>query len=195
MWLTAHSSTASSSDINWAEILAVCANIAVVLVAVASLYIALLALRHQRDHDNRVIRHEQTMAEPYVQWKFGFSDDGFVEISLTNVGPGAARFVRSELVQHGKIFNKWTWQNIFDAVCQGATAETIDPMYTMPKTIFSNSTVTLMKIRIPGVPAKHLLRRFSEDIEIRYIYRSLFDQTEKVAQWLNLSTSSPNPGK
>lgn len=66
----------SAATIDWLAMLAVIANIAVVIVAAASLWIAISALRHQRDHDDKVIEHDLKMAEPFVVWSFGTSSDG-----------------------------------------------------------------------------------------------------------------------
>ncbi len=41
----------------------------------------------------KVIEHEQRMAEPYVIWSFGTDSNEKLLVSLSNNGPGAARFI------------------------------------------------------------------------------------------------------
>lgn len=100
----------------WASTVSVAADISVVAIAVGSLLVALLALRHQRTHDNRVIKHELKMAEPKVVWAFGPNSDGTLKISLINAGCGTAIRVRSTMVVDGQEIEDWTWKAVYNAV-------------------------------------------------------------------------------
>ena len=115
------------------NLLAVVADIAVVIIAVASLWVAISVLRHQRKHDEKVIEHEQRMAEPYVIWSFGTDSNEKLLVSLSNNGPGAARFIRSILVIDGKEVSDWNWSMALNAIGRGAILDIHNPKITMPK--------------------------------------------------------------
>ncbi len=166
---------------NWIGILGIATDISVVLIAFGALWVALSALGHQRNHD-------RLMAEPYVVWTFGTDEEGFVDIGLNNAGVGPARFIRSELIIKGQKVPQWNWQMVFVELGQkaGAKFEVRNHHTTMPKTIFSNSHIILTGIRFEDFPADELLQRLSNNLEIRYTYRSSLDKTELTTEWGSL---------
>ncbi|GAB1260792.1 hypothetical protein [Aurantivibrio plasticivorans] len=150
-----------------------------IIVSIFSLAVALFSLWHQRMHD-------LLMAEPYVVWCFGRDNNGFVEISLENAGPGAARFIRSELFAGGQKVENWNWQKAFDLIGQEELSkpEVIDAHVTMPKTIFPGQKATLMKIKFTKFGPDELLVRLSKNLDIKYFYRSNLSKDELVTDWL-----------
>lgn len=173
----------SAATLDWFANLAVVADIAVVIVAVTSLWVAMSALRHQRNHDNKVIGHEQRAAEPDVSWSFGMDSDERLLIGLSNNGPGAARFIRSTLIVDSQEVSRWNWSMVWNAIGKGAVLDIHDPRITMPKLIPGGATVQLMAISSDGITGGELLRRLIESIEIRYYYRSNLNDDELYTQW------------
>ena len=182
------SSNTNAITIDWVELLAVATNIAIVFVALASLYIAIATLRHQRGHDNKIIEHERRQSEPYVIWSFGFDDDGFFEINLVNTGPGLARRIRSELSIHGKTIVDWNWKMVFDELGRGAELQVKDFKPTMPKSIEAGKTVKIVGIRSEQIDRNDFLRRLIGELEIRYYYKSVQNDRELVTEWATLES-------
>ena len=168
---------------NWITSISIAADLVTVLVAMAALWIAIFALRHQRGHDDKVMNHEIRFSEPHVSWSFGGNDGGELIIGLINQGPGAARFVRSCIVLDGNEINNWNWRMVFDAVGQGAVVTIKHPQITLPKFIKSGQTINLVTISIEGQNSAELLHRLIKNVEIHYYYRSTISDDEILAKW------------
>lgn len=174
---------AMTSGDSWASAIAVAADISVVAIAVGSLAVALLALRHQRKHDKRVIRHELKMAEPKVVWAFGPSSDGTLKISLVNAGCGTAIRVRSTMVVNGQELEDWSWGEVHNAVRGDAPIINSHWYQTSPFSIFSSKTVHLVEFGVEGLSSGQLLNRLVSNIELRFYYKSNLEEKTLVTEW------------
>lgn len=172
---------------SWPATISAVADISVVAIAVGSLLLALFALRHQRKHDDRVIKHEMKRAEPYVVWDFHIDDEQYLVIGLTNHGFGPARYIRSEIYVRGDNIIDWNWRIVFDELRQGSKFSIKKFTPTMPKSIQSDQYRWLVGISVTGVTPENLLRHLVQHIELRYFYRSALDDTELETEWPTLS--------
>jgi len=167
----------------WASTVSVAADISVVAIAVGSLLVALLALRHQRKHDNRVIKHELKMAEPKVVWVFGPNGDGTLKISLINAGSGTAIRVRSTMVADGQEIEDWTWKAVYNAVHGDAPILNFHWYQTMPLSIASGKTVHLVEFGVKGLSSAQLLNKLLSNIQLRFYYKSNLEEKTLVTEW------------
>lgn len=171
------------STFDWSILISMTVDAAIVSIAVVSLWVAISALRHQRNHDNKVMEHDHRMSEPYVAWSFGGNDSGEVIIGLSNEGPGAARFVRSTILVDGVEFSDWTWLMLIEAIARGEDVTYQNPQITMPKYIKSGQTVNMITLAIAGMNSNDLLDRVLSSVEIQYFYRSVLSDEEILTDW------------
>jgi len=167
----------------WASTVSVAADMSVVAIAVGSLLVALLALRHQRKHDNRVIKHELKMAEPKVVWAFGPSSDGTLKISLINAGSGTAIRVRSTMVVDGQEIEDWNWKAVYNAVQGDAKILNFHWYQTMPLSIASGKTVHLVEFEVKGLSSAQLLNKLLSNTQLRFYYKSNIEEKTLVTEW------------
>lgn len=175
--------SSNSTEYDWLSILAVAADIGIVIIAVASLWVALSALRHQRDHDHRVMRHELRMAEPKVAWAFGPSSDGTLKISLANAGCGAAIRVRFTLVMGSQELEEWSWKQVHDAVRGDGSICDSHWYQTEPLSIFSGDTVDLVEFGVSGLTSQQVLNLLLSNVELRFYYKSNLEERILVTEW------------